>query len=103
MRGSELVESKSLKREAQLVIAHLEGVAVADHFALHALSVVLDAVRRTHVDDVVLPRQKLDHGVLTRHVRIFDGQITGLLAAADDEAVLRDLEDLTLVGDGQRA
>jgi len=85
------------------VVAHLEGVAIADHFALHALTVVLDAIRRTHVDDVILARQKLDHRVLAGHVRILDRQIAGLLAAADDEAVLRDLKDFTLVADGQRA
>src|SRR5690606_20128758 len=52
---SETTSPGSVKREAELVIADPEHVALADRPALHALAVVLDAVRRAHVHDVVAP------------------------------------------------
>src|SRR5688572_12476284 len=77
----------SVVREIELVVADLEGVAFVDHFTLHALPVILDAVRRAHIDDVILSARELDHRVLARHVRVFDGEVARLLAATDDEAV----------------
>src|SRR5690606_22172097 len=91
---SETTSPGSVKREAELVIADPEHVALADRPALHALAVVLDAVRRAHVHDVVAPVRELDHRVLAGHVRILDRQITGLPPATDDEALLGDRENL---------
>src|SRR3972149_7304183 len=83
--------------KAELVVADAERVTLVDHLPLHTLTVVLDAIGRAHVPDVVLPVQKLDHRVLTRDVRVFDRQVTRLLPSADDDAVLRDREALAAV------
>src|SRR5690606_6008212 len=72
---------RSVIREPELVVAHLEAVAFADDAPLDALPGVFDAVRRAHVDDVVVAVQVLDHRVLTRHVRILDREIARLAAA----------------------
>src|SRR5690606_36148363 len=93
------LRTASLVREPELVIADAKSIAFVDGFALNALSVVLDAVGRAHVHDVILAVEKLDHRVLAGHVGIFDRQVARLLAATDDEAVLVDPEHLTLVLD----
>jgi hypothetical protein len=79
------------------VIADAKEIALGDRFASNALAVVFDTIRRTHIDHVVLAIEELDHGVLARHVRIFDRHVARLLTAANDEAVLVHGETLAVV------
>ena len=94
-RGGLLVD------EEQFVITHAEDVSIVDGLALDALALELDAVGRTHVDDMVLTIHELDQCMLARDVGILDREITRLFSAPNDEAVLVDLEKLTLVVDCQ--
>src|SRR5688572_7098192 len=61
--------ARSTIRKPDLVITNPEEVSLGDRFSRDALAVVLDAVRRAHVDHVELAVQVLDHRVLTRDVR----------------------------------
>ena len=85
------------------MVTDAEGVSFHNDLSLDALTLVLHAIGRTHVHDEVLAIDELDHGVLTRHIGIFDGQIARLLAAPNNEAVFRDREALPLVVNGERA
>lgn len=78
---------RSLVVEAHFVVADPEDVTVGDSLTGDALTVVFDTVRGAHIDHVVLAVEELDHGVLSRHIGIFDGEVAALLAASDDEAV----------------
>src|SRR5690606_24788576 len=73
----------SAVREAEIVIADPEDVALGDLLPRDPLTVVLDAVRRAHVDHEVDAVLVLDHRVLARHVRVLERQVARLLAAAD--------------------
>src|SRR5688572_608373 len=85
--------------EAQVVIADAEDVALGDLLSCDALAVVLDAVRRAHVDHEIDAVLVLDHRVLPRDVRILQREVARLLATADDEAVLRDAVLFALIDD----
>ncbi len=73
------------------MIADLEHVALLNLFSCDPLPIEFNAVGRPHIDEVVGAKLKHHHCVLPRDVRIFQGVVTRLLAAADDEAVLVDL------------
>ncbi len=89
-----------LVKELELVVAHAEAVSIVNVLPLYPLTFKLDAVRRTHVDDEILPVRELDERMLPRYVRVFDCEIARLLAAADDEPILIDGEYLAPVPDG---
>jgi hypothetical protein len=97
--GRDIDETTSVVREGEIVIADPEHVTFRDLFSSDALPVELDAIGRPHVDHEVRPVLELDHRVLARHVRILQSQIARLLAAADDEAVLRNGKPLSLVNE----
>ena len=80
----------------------LEHVPFGDLLPGDALAVVLDAVGRAHVDHEVDAVLELDHRVLARHVRVLQREVARLLAAADDEAVLRDRDLVALVDHAER-
>src|SRR5690349_15910099 len=91
----------SAVREAEVVIADAEHVTLGDLLPRDPLAVVLDAVGRAHVDHEVDAVLVLDHRVLAGHVRVLQREVARLLAAADDEAILRHADLLALVDDAE--
>ncbi len=83
------------------MVTDAEGIVVRDDLTGDALSVVLDAVGRTHVNHVVLAVEEFDHGMLPGDVGVLDGEVGGLFSAADDEAVFGDGVGLVVVPDGE--
>src|SRR4051812_25663865 len=79
-RGETSARSRPLAvRETQIVIADSKDIALGDLFPSNALTVVLDAVGRAHVDHEVDAVLVLDHRMLPRHVRVLQRQVAGLL------------------------
>src|SRR5512133_2971807 len=56
----------------QLVVTDSDHVTVGENLALDALPQVLDAIRRSEINDAVLRTIEFNHGVLPRDVGIFD-------------------------------
>src|SRR5437870_9881592 len=80
----------ALVREPQLVVAEVEHVAFVDALVVDAHALVVDAVRRAEVFDVVGAVAADDGGVLAGNVAVLDREVGGLRAAPDDELVLVD-------------
>lgn len=79
------------------MIANANQVTVCQCLFLDALPEVLKSIGRAQIHNVVGRAVELNHGVLSRHVGIFNRKIATLLAAANDEFLLVDDEILSLV------
>src|SRR5690606_35514328 len=89
----------SVVGEAQLVVAHLEDVALFDALRADLLAEVVDAVGAAEVLDVVGAAVEDDGRVAARDVAVLDGEVGRLGAAADDELFLGDRELLAVEDD----
>src|SRR5258706_6389860 len=86
----------------QLVVAQMKNVALVDALVVDAHALVVDAIRRPEVLDVEGPVAPNHRRVLARDVAVFDREVGGLAAAADDELIFRHWVALTIVDEEQR-